>query len=292
MRRRRFLAVAAGFAAYPAFAATPLRWEGVALGAAARLELAAPEDVARPALAAALREIEAVEAAFSLYRPGSDIVRLNARGRLDGAGAIWDVMLDMVDRVHGLTEGFFDPTVQPVWTARAGATTEPWDAIGWAQVVRPNSGAVALGAGQALTLNGIAQGFATDRVVAALRAHGLTDAFIDIGEQAALGRSRRLGLVDPAGGLIGPVTLVDAAMATSSPGATPLAGGGHILNPRDAGAAPVWSTVSVEAESAALADGLSTALVHGPLALARRLRRGAGVRAIRLIDHDGSLRTI
>ena len=40
-----------------------------------------------------------------------------------------------------------------------------------------------------LTLNGIAQGFASDRVLATLRGHGIEHALINIGEHAPLGES-------------------------------------------------------------------------------------------------------
>src|SRR5690606_10882163 len=42
--------------------------------------------------------------------------------------------------------------------------------------------------GMALTLNGIAQGFITDRIVELLRAGGVTSTLADVGEIRALGR--------------------------------------------------------------------------------------------------------
>ncbi|MEM7487948.1 MAG: FAD:protein FMN transferase [Pseudomonadota bacterium] len=291
MRRRRFLTMAAGALAFPAFAATPLRWRGIALGAEARLDLAAPPEIARPALAAALAELRRAEALFSLYDPASTLSRLNRDGRLAVAPAPFLDLLDEVDQIHGQTDGLFDPTVQPVWQALArGEGDEGWDRVGWDRVARSGA-AVRLGPGQRITLNGIAQGFATDRVVAALRAHGLTDAFVDIGEQAALGPPCRLGLVDPVQGPVGTLTLSEGALATSSPGATPLGADGHILHPRGP-ARPLWSTVTVEARTATLADGLSTALCLMDLPAARRLRRVSGVRRVVLVDADGDVRSL
>ena len=80
-----------------------------------------------------------------------------------------------------------------------------------------------------------------------------------MGEFAAIGGPWRVGIADPALGLILDRPLNGNAIATSSPGAIMLGPGGHILNPLDA-TPPRWSTISVEASSAALADGLSTAL--------------------------------
>ena len=79
------------------------------------------------------------------------------------------------------------------------------------------------------------------------------------GGSAAIGGPFRLSLEDPHFGPVGLRTLHDKAMATSSPGAMMLGQRAHILHPT-ARAAPLWSTISVEADSAALADGLSTAL--------------------------------
>ncbi|GIT91728.1 FAD:protein FMN transferase [Jannaschia pagri] len=291
MKRRRFLAVAAGFAAFPAFAGAPLRWEGIALGAHARMELSAPDSIARPALAAALAEIEAVEAAFSIYRDDSILTQLNRVGRLDGASTLFERLFESVDRIHRLTNGLFDPSVQPVWEAQRDGTKTHSPTIGWGRVRRPKRGTIELAPGQALTFNGIAQGFATDRVVAVLRAHGLSDAFVNIGEQAALGRPRRLGVVDPTYGRVGDLTLRGGAVATSSPLSTAVGQVGHIINPRRLDAQPLWSTVTVESETATLSDGLSTALVHGDLALARDLAGHARVRRVLLVDHAGSVRT-
>jgi thiamine biosynthesis lipoprotein len=65
----------------------------------------------------------------------------------------------------------------------------------------------------------------------------------------------------------------------------------HILHPK--GQPARWSTVTVQADSAALADGLSTALVFATRDQTRRIRdRLAGVQTITLIDTAGDLTTI
>ena len=288
MRRRRFLGVAAGFAAFPALAAAPLRWEGIALGAHARLEIAGPEPLARAALADALAAIRRAEALWTLHAP-SELTRLNRDGALPEPSPETAALLALCGRLHRATHGLFDPTVQPLWRALAEGreTGRARDAVGWERVSL--KAGVRLGRGQALTLNGIAQGAATDMVVAALRARGLDDALVSVGEQAALG-ARRLGIVDPAHGLVGALTVSDGAVATSSPRATPLGQGGHVLHP--AGGAPVWSTVTVEAETAALADGLSTALCLAGEGQATRIARTEGVRRVIAVDGEGNVRSL
>jgi thiamine biosynthesis lipoprotein len=282
MRRRRFLAVLAGAAAFPALAATPLRWSGVALGAEAAIALAAPEEVARPALAEALAAVEEVEATFSLYRPDSLLARLNRDGRAE-ATPLWHRLHDAVDALHEATGGLFDPSVQPAWAALARGAA-PVAGPGWG-AVRRDGDALRLARGQRLTFNGIAQGFATDLVVEALARHGLADAQVDIGEQAAIGPPRRLGLV-------GALTLRDGALATSSALATPLGATGHVLRPDAPWAMPLRATVSVEAARATEADALSTAGLHADDARLAALRARAGVRRIVTVDRDGDVRTL
>lgn len=282
MRRRRFLTImAAGLCPVPGKAQD---WQGRAFGADVSLRIAgaAPMD-------AVLAEIAVIEATFSLFGP-SELVRLNRDGAVRPSDRMREV-LDLCGRVHAATDGCFDPTVQPLWRALAdgGDTIAARSAIGFARIDIGQE--VRLHPGQALTLNGIVQGYAADRVAAILAAHGLTECLIDMGEFAALGGPYRLAVEDPAAGRIGTRTLAShRAMATSSPGAQWLPGGSHILGPR--AEAPRWSTVSVEGPSAALADAASTAFVLMEDADIRRARDRLGLGAVLLVDAAGDARLI
>lgn len=285
--RRRFLSISAAMAATPALA-RPHVWRGHALGAEVSVSLDLPGDPA-PLIARIKAELRAIEAAFSLYDPHSGISRLNAGGTLVPS-PLWQALLPEIDRIHRLTGGLFDPTVQPLWEALAQGR-DPAAAkalIGWDHV-RHDAQAITLAEGQKLTLNGIAQGFATDRIRALLHEAGLTRSLVDIGEFAALGGPYRLGLSDPLHGHLGQVTLNNTAVATSSPAATPLGAEGHILH---ALARPRWSTVSVVADSATLADGLSTALVLADHAQARRIAGSADVRRVLMVSDEGDVVTL
>lgn len=290
--RRRFLAISAcALAARPAQAAD---WQGVVMGAEARITLRGPADQTGPALTAALRQMRRIEALFSLYRPDSALCRLNAEGELIRPAPDFARLVALCGRVHDLTEGRFDPTVQPLWRALAeGRDPSPARGlIGWRHL-RQRTGRISLAPGQALTLNGIAQGFAADAVRDMLRRHGLDQALVDMGEVAALGGPWRVGIGDPQMGVVLERRLTGTAIATSSPAAMALGSGGHILNPLEDGP-PRWSTISVEADSAALADGLSTALCFaGREELAATLRRaGRAVRRITAISEDGDIITV
>lgn len=288
MRRRRFLAISAAAAALAApRGAVAETWRGVAMGAEAEITLSGPGPEVRAALAEVQGLIGAVEAAFNLHDPASELSRLNATGRL-APGPLFASLIASAGRLHAATEGLFDPTVQPLWRARFEGRAGGAEAIGWARV--KTGDVIRLAPGQALTFNGIAQGYATDLAVQALRARGFGHVLVKIGEFAALGSGWRVGIADPARGLLAQRRLSDAALATSSPGALPMAGG-HILGPQ--GQRPQWSTVSVEAESATLADGLSTALCLADEAQIARIRAALpGVRRVVVVDGQGDLKTL
>lgn len=276
LTRRRFLSISAAGAAVTTAGvapAEPLRhWQGSALGARATITLAHP-DGARIA-ARAFAEIDRLEDIFSLYRAGSALSRLNREGRLDAPPFELLECLGLCGAVHRATGGRFDPTVQPLWDlhARAHAAGPPPGAediartltsVGWDGVtLAPES--VSLRPGMALTLNGIAQGYIADRVVALLRAEGLSEVLVDTGEHHGLGGDWPVTLASDAGAE-GQVRLRDRALASSAPRGTVFdraGAAGHILDPRTGRpAAPRWRLVSVTAPQAALADALSTAMV-------------------------------
>jgi len=288
LSRRRFLAISAAFAAAgPANGAT--RWRGLAFGADASITLRGPEVEAKAALAAVQKEIERAEELFSLYRPTSWISGLNR----DGSAVMQNdvaALLALCDHAYTLTGGLFDPTVQVLWAAaarrdnlEAARGLVDWKSVSIGSEIR-------LGDRQALTLNGIAQGWATDRVAEVLTVHGFRDALVNIGEFRADAGDWRIGLFDPKEGLVRQITLSGGAVATSSPQADLISGSPHIFGPM--GEAPIWSTVSVEAETAALADALSTALCLAPRSLCKEISGLDGVTSISLIASNGDLEVL
>ncbi|MFP7570091.1 FAD:protein FMN transferase [Marivita sp. S2033] len=271
--RRRFLAISAAAVALPAFArAEPVyTWQGVALGARATLRLAHPDAKAIALRAAA--EISRLEDIFSLYRADSALSRLNRDGNLQSPPFELLECLSLAGRVHGASTGRFDVTVQPLWARYAEASAsgtapdaaalvEARNLVGW-EKVSLDPAAITLKSGMALTLNGIAQGYIADRIALMLSAEGLNDILIDTGEFRAIGGhpEGRPWPVKLAGG--GQVPLTARALATSAPlGTTFDRGGqmGHILDPRTGEPSHAkWREITVSADSAALADALSTA---------------------------------
>lgn len=290
LNRRRFLSIsAASLVASPALGQVH-RWQGYALGAAVEITLHAPSQIAEPALEHARALIGAVEQQFSLYDEHSVLVRLNAAGHLQWPDPMMQALMASCGRVHEATGGLFDPTVQPLWRALAegGDGRAARGLIGWERV-RHDARAITLERGQALTFNGIAQGYATDLVADALVDAGLEQTLVNIGEFRGTGGPWTLGISDPVSGHFGTRTLNTGAIATSSPSAVPLTGQGHILHST---ARPLWSTVSVEAETAVMADGFSTALTLAPLEMIRALSGSHGIRRVTLVDAAGEITTV
>ena len=295
MKRRRFLALSAAALALPPVAdAHSTSWQSQALGGQLRVDLRGGEGMNQRILSAIAAIIAEVEAAASLFRPDSALVRLNETGGLADPPPVLQDLLGLSDRLHAVTGGLFDPTVQPLWRAlaeraSAQAIADARSRIGWHNVARQDG--VRLAMGQALTFNGIAQGYAADRVAAVLRRAGYGPALIDMGEFVALDGPFMLGIADPTHGMLGQRQLSAGALATSSPAAQWLPGGTHILGPLDQ--APVWSTITVEADSAVLADGLSTAFCLMPATMIRAACANLPeVRRVTAVTFEGEFLTL
>lgn len=290
MRRRRFLQIAATAALMPGRVMAESTWQGVALGADVSVTLRGTVTGAEAAIEGTQTVLRQMEAEFSLFDPESSLSSLNRTGSL-APGPEFRALCEAADHAHRMTGGLFDPTIQPLWQARAAGLDESAarQSIGWGRVTIGEE--IRLARDQSITFNGIAQGFATDRVRDFLARSGFAPALINIGEFAALGGPFAIGIADPGYGLLGRRHLRDTAIATSSPLAMRLAGGSHILGPK--GEMPVWSTVSVEAASATLADALSTALVFlDRTKIEALMAQETRIRSVTLISPGGDLTTL
>ncbi|MEP5758917.1 MAG: FAD:protein FMN transferase [Litoreibacter sp.] len=288
LSRRRFLTISAAYACTSSGAAAA-NWQGRAFGADVSMTIRGGEGV-QSALGDARDMIRQIELLFSLYDPNSALVHLNQTGELKTPAPNFIELMQKADDAYQITKGLFDPTVQRLWQVYAEGQKphEYYDAIGWDRV-QFDTDRISLGASQALTFNGIAQGFATDKVTQVLNSHGLTDVLVNIGEYRAIGGPWKLGLHDPKHGHLGTRTLSTGAIATSSPNATPLGNLGHIIH---RSRQPQWSTVSVEARTATLADSLSTALVLANREEIEAIREAADIARVTLVDWSGNLSSL
>lgn len=286
MTRRRALAILAcgtgAIAASAARSAACYEWHGIALGADASLLFHdASRKRAEEAVAASMAEVDRLEAIFSLFLPDSEISRLNREGRISAPSLDLRAVLDLSRRLHSLTDGLFDPTIQPVWRHYAdlalkssvlfdGGISRCLEAVGMERVAVGGE-EVRLPPGAAITLNGIAQGYITDRVADILRLRGWTSVLADLGEVRAL-EGRTFDVLVRGGA--GTVSLAGGALATSATEGTLIGSGSgisHVLNPKTGAPAHQWRTVTVRHTSAAVADGVSTALLLADRTQARRI---------------------
>jgi thiamine biosynthesis lipoprotein len=283
-RRRAFriLAVAAGapllIAGVRAAAPKPrfFTWQGEVLGAASELTLwHFDEALARRAILKARHEIERCEAIFSLYRD-SEIARLNRDGTLARPSAEFVSAIDASQRLGRLSNGAFDITVQPLWRTYEAhfwsrRRVEPDIAARAADVARrlvdfrrlqAGAARIDLEPGMAITLNGIAQGFVTDRVADLLRNEGFEQAMVDLGEWRALG-SHPDGRPWRAATGAGDIDLADNALAVSGGYGTTFEPSGkfhHIFDPATGASADRLREVAIVAPRATIADALATAI--------------------------------
>lgn len=323
--RRRFIhigAAAAGLALpRSGFGATAdaelIVWRGTLLGAAATMKIHhRARDEAEMLISAAAAEARRLERLFSLYLDDSALVRLNRTGILvDPAVEIVDLLQRSL-RYAELTGGMFDPTVQPLWTLyathfsspEADPAGPPRSAVSAAlakvgyQRLSVDRDRIVMPRGTAVTLNGIAQGYVTDRIVDLLRARGIEQSLVDMGETRTIGtrsdgRPWDVGIADPdvVGRTRAVLPVVDRAVSTSGGYGfrfDPQGRFNHLFDPENGGCAYRYRSVTTVARTATAADALSTAFSLMPAARIRALLTEAEIERVYLIDAAGSLSEI
>lgn len=314
--RRRMLGIVAAAAGLPLVgygvkALAPrgefVDWSGAALGAEASMSLwHADTALSRRMIDASLTEIARLEHIFSLFDADSELSRLNRDGRLTNPSRD---LVDIISTSVALSDasaGAFDITVQPLWTLyERHFAANPNVAIG------PSEADIAVARalvdyrridfdgkqlrfaqpGMGVTLNGIAQGYITDRVADMLRDAGFEHVVAELGETRALGdhpegRPWRMGIKDPLDPtrVARTVEITNQAMAVSGGYGTqfdPAGRNHHIFDPASGRSAARYLDVTVISARATVADGLSTALyVVDEATGARMLAAYPGSRAL------------
>ena len=255
-----------------------------AMAADNELQLAAADPaLARRAAAAAVADVQRIEAKYSRYRDDSVTTLINrAAGRdpvaIDAETA---ALLDYAQRCHELSGGLFDVT--------SGVLRRAWDfgrrppqlpdaatlataraLIGWGDVER-NARAVRLPrAGMEIDFGGIGKEYAADRAATILRDAGISHALVNLaGDVRALGTQAdgapwRIGIRHPRRerAAIAYVDLADGAVATSGDYERYFELDGrrycHVLDPRTGMPVAHWQSVSVVAPLCVVAGSCAT----------------------------------
>jgi thiamine biosynthesis lipoprotein len=322
LSRRRMIAITAAtagsallFDGRRTWAGNAVRWRGSALGAQVSIDIFHPDrEEAERIIQICLAEVRGLERQFSLYLADSAICALNRSGILVAPEPDMVTLLKASLQFSELSDGAFDPTVQPLWRLYAEhfssgkpdpegppaeRLTEALAKVGRSGLRVGEERVSLVKHGAAITLNGIAQGYATDRVVDVLRARGLSTTLVNMGEIRALGARGdgtpwRVGLADPdkPGALTETVDLVDRAVATTAGAGFRFDLAGrftHLFDPRTGRSPALYRTVSVIAPTATEADALSTAFSLMP---ASRIGDIAAARPgvqVRLVTAGGDL---
>lgn len=288
--RRRFLSItaasAAGLISSPGLAGVrEYRWRGVALGAESEIKLTSGNpETARKAIEGCVRDVKRLENILSLYRRESTLSRLNRAGFVELPEVELVELLSRANQISVATNGAFDVTVQSLWRLYArhfgdpqsdpagpapAAIADALQLVDFRQVEVSERRVSLAKPGASITLNGIAQGFVTDRVSALLKRAGFSNLLVHFGEtsghgQKADGRPWKAGISDPEenGVVLRSVDLTDRCLATSAPNGFRFHENGphhHLFDPRTGRSVSNHTSVSVIAPTATEADAFSTA---------------------------------
>jgi FAD:protein FMN transferase len=295
------------------FAATPLAFTrseaatvsraGTAFGTTVRITVTADSNAqANAAIDTGFAEIRAVGKTFNLFDPASEASQLNAHGILYKPSAMMRELVSMTDVIWAETDGAFDPTVQPLWEfwTKSNGKTPSEDQLedlrhrlGWQHVTRDQAAIRLTRPNMRLTFNGIAQGYAADRVSAALRSHGVTAGLIDTGEIGVLPPWQQSGFAirDPrdAEKTLASIDVSEGFIATSGDYAThftPDFSAHHIFDPKTAKSPLELSSATVVAPSGAQADAYATAMMVIGTQKSLKLAKRVGLQAWVVTKHQ------
>ena len=238
------------------------------------------------------QELAAFDVAFSNWRESSEIVRVNAHVSTEPM-AVSDRFADVLEQalvIAAATDGAYDPTLKPLSDLYRRAKQNPDlglmdeelqkanERVGYRMISVEGGKLVKQRPDLEIDLDGIVAGAAADAIAAKFTELGIASFYLEITGEVLCrgvkpnGEPWRIGVVDPASdsssGQTPIVTLPlrDAALCSSGDYRNAVIVGGrvvhHIFDPRT-GRNPEHALVSVSviAESCAIADALGTALM-------------------------------
>jgi thiamine biosynthesis lipoprotein len=282
----------------------------LAMGSELRLTAwTSDETVARAAFGAVFDEVDRLEGLMSVWREGSDVLRLNAAA----GGAPVPVSPEVLDvlaaasQIGAWTGGKFDVSfgaLSEIWRFdhdQDNRVPDPAEIearlplVAYERIeVNERAGTARLTrSGMRVHLGGIGKGYAVDRAAALFRSHGLHDFMIQSGGDLYVAGRRgnrpwRVGIRDPRGPAdrsFASLDLTDGTFSTSGDYERFFLHEGrryhHLLDPDRGEPATASRSVTIVTSRAVLADALSTgAFILGPrkgMALIERLPDVEGI---------------
>lgn len=257
---------------------------------------------AEQAFDAVFAEFDRLDALLSVWKPGSDVLRINGTAGVEAVTVSEDTIavLKIAKQISEWTEGTFDVTfgaLADIWKFdhdqdNSVPTRQQIDArrplIDYRAIVIDEPGHTVMldRHGMKIHLGGIGKGYAVERSAAILRDRGFRDFLIQAGGDLyvggmAMGRPWRLGLADPRKPeqSFGTLDLSDGTFSTSGDYERTFIKDGvryhHIIDPRTGYPATGTRSVTLVSNRPVLADGLSKGVfILGPargMALVERL---------------------
>jgi len=287
------------------------KWEGYVLGTDSSIQAYGNDEAEFDrVIEDAVLLIKRLEHIFSLYDPTSEIVKLNETGKLENASQEMIELITISKSIYEKTNGAFDITVQPLWQLyddyminknqnEFDSKLEEVKALIGSEMIHVSGNKISFeNTGMAISSNGIAQGYITDKVTSFLKDNGFIHSLINIGEYCAGGPQLnnepwRIGLLDPFDqiSVADVVELSKGGLATSGGYGTVFDDTGeanHLFNPETGLSPNLYASVTVIADDATTADALSTAFSNMEISSIKSLLKDYNAKA-RLTMRDGSV---
>ncbi|MDO4744139.1 MAG: FAD:protein FMN transferase, partial [Clostridia bacterium] len=245
---------------------------------------------AKDALVAAFDEATQIHLLTNFFDQDSDVSKINNAKSGEAVSVSPEILelLELSERIHSASDGAFDITIAPVaslWKFDIESPKPPSDEQITAALRLVGRDSLALDKSNStvtksfdetkIDLGGIAKGYAADKVAEVLKSHGIDCAIIDFGGNiVAFGKNPktddgkwRIGLqspFSPTGEFSKTVEISSGAVVTSGTYQRFFEYEGekyhHIIDPKTGKpSTQSFDSVTVTAESAALADALATA---------------------------------
>jgi len=238
----------------------------------------------------AFGEMEKIEALASVYDENSEASFLNKNGYVDNPSADFLELIETSIEFYEATDGCFDITVQPLldlWSAglwkeseevQAQKIGETLKVVGSDKIIVSDDRIEFEVDGMAITLGGIAKGYAVDRAIEKIKEYGIKQCLVNAGGDIYAmgikpdGEEWLVELESPDSVEDGESIDMEPVVAFSIADRAITTSGGyhryydeekkvhHIMDPRTGFTANVCSSVTVIADSCTVADILSTSV--------------------------------
>ena len=284
INRRKFLNITAMTLALPfcsnslfANIQEKITWKGIALGADSNMTLFHKDkSYAKDSLNICINEIKRLENIFSLFDNNSSISQLNKEGYILNPPKELVEVLNFANNISENTNGAFDATVQPLWIIHKSYSKHKnidrlndeiqkvKNLISYKNIEINKNKIYFKKENMQITLNGIAQGYITDKITNILEQRGFTNVLVNLGEFNSIGgydENRDWNIATPYLNDIKYLKLNNNAVASSGGYGTRFDEKYHHLFDVNTGTSANYiNSVTIKASNAMLADALSTAV--------------------------------